>query len=145
MGPFFNLFRVCSGLFDVAAVTFGRTVVALVTCLACFMGCILEFWSFSAVVAGTARTIISAIVVASGAIGNRTLVFGMVESNGTFLGVEFDFSRAVVGNDIGCNTDKSDQDQYGNQVFHLFFLLVNGESFGMAFPSLLFACNLLES
>jgi len=103
----------------VAALTLGRSIVGFVTCFAGFVGGIFKFRCLGAVVAGAASTIFYAIVVTGSAISNATLVFGMVEGNSAGFGIDLNFGRAVVGNNIGSDTNECNHDHDRNKLFHL--------------------------
>lgn len=107
------------GLFDVAILALGRPIVVLVTVLAGLMCRIFHLRCLGAVVAGATGTGIDAIMMAGGAVGNIPLVLGMVEGHRARRGFELDFSRSIVGDDIGGYSDKGDHNQYANQFFHL--------------------------
>ena len=128
-------------LLDVTTFTLGRAFVFLVAGFAKFVASSLELGSFSAIVTATAGAGFYAFVVTGSTIGNALLVFSMFESDGAGLGVDFDFSRTVVGNNVSSDADKGDHDQNCNNFSHFFFLLRKG-SLGMDYPFAYFCQNL---
>ena len=108
-------------LLNVATFTLGRAVVLFVAALASFVSRVLEFWRFGAIVAGAARAIFNAVVMTCCAVGNIALVLGVVKGDRTWFGFEFNFGWAIVGDNIGSNTDERNHDHDSKKLFHLLF------------------------
>lgn len=111
--------RTKMNLFYMTLFTLGRTILFFVAIFAQFVENGFGFGSFGAIVTATASASFYAIVMASFAIGDSFLVFGMLKGNRAHFCVDFDFSRAVIRDrEHSGSSNKSKNNQQNNEFFH---------------------------
>jgi hypothetical protein len=93
-------------LFDVTTLTFGWSVVGLVTVFTEFVENSLRFWRFRfGIMTASTGACFDTLVMAGGTVSNSPLVSSVLEGDSAHAGFQLNFCWAVVGSKNGKSAD----------------------------------------